>query len=628
MRKLQCIIFILAAISSCTRFDDGDIWDKLREHEERILKLEQLCIRLNEEISAQQSILVALQGYDYVTGVTDIIEDGKVVGYTICFSKGESINIYHGLDGTDCSTPSIGIRKSSDGEYYWTVDGENMEYQAEVLVPKLKVEDGVWYVSYDNGLTWRELYPADIDDEDEGDSFFEAVDTSDPDYILITLVTGEQIKLPTWKAFQKLQTQVNKMNTSISSLQNIIVALQNRDYVVDVQPVIVDDMVVGHTIFFSKSLPVTIYHGNDGEDGNIPVIGVKKGEDETYYWTVNGEWILDAPDTQFPSDNDSYWVIDGEWIVDENGNKVPAGGSDGKDASTPQLKIEAGYWYVSFDGGRTWFEEPLGPVSGTADESIFSEISYDEDYLHLALKNGEIIRVPRHPNAKGISYSLELFSQTYHSVTFIGNVGLAEADLAFCRVTIYYSDSEDFNIHTAQSASTQTFDYNGNFSLCIDGLDCSTAYRYSIHIESMFEEVYGPVLEFETDERVAEVLDLSLYTDVGGYLSSNNGFTTWVNSHSTYFHYQIPLADMGYPSWITITANASQSSYIAFFKAKATSVHQSLLPPYSSGLDGRIVMTAGTTQTFNIPADAEYIYLLSRSSAGSHAPELIEYQKR
>lgn len=625
MRKILHIIFLLAAMCSCSRFDDGDIWDELREHEERIMKLEQICMRLNEEISAQQSILVALQGYDYVTGVADIMEDGKVVGYAISFSKGEPVNIYHGLDGMDCNAPTIGVSRTPDGEYYWTVDGERVDYEADVVVPKLKVVDGIWYVSYDNCMTWRELYPADInDDEEESVSFFESVDTSDPDHILITLVTGEQIMLPTWKAFRELLGQVNKLNTNISSLQNVVVALQNHDYVVDVQPVIADGIVVGHTIFFSDSLPVTIYHGKDGEDGNVPVIGVKKGDDGVYYWTVDGEWILDVPDCQFPFD-DSEWIIDGEWLADENGNKVPAVGSDGRGGAMPQLKIEGGYWYVSFDGGVTWCEESLGPASGSADESIFSEISYDEDFLYLVLKNGETITVSRHPYAEGISYTVELYRMTHHSATFIGNVELSETDRAFSRVNIYYSDSSDFNIHTARHASTQAFDYNGNFSLTLEELDSNCHYHYCVSVEVLDEEVFGPVMNFKTEERVAEIMDLSIYTDVGGYLSSSYGSTQWVNSHSTYFHYQIPLADLGYPSWITITANAAQTSYVAFFKAKATADHQSALPPYASGLDMRFVMDAGTVQTFDLPEDAEYLYLLSRSSSGSHAPELIEY---
>jgi hypothetical protein len=34
--------------------------------------------------------------------------------------------------------------------------------------------------------------------------------------------------------------------------------------------------------------------------------------------------------------------------------KDGADGSNGQDGITPQLKIENGYWYVSYDNGTTW----------------------------------------------------------------------------------------------------------------------------------------------------------------------------------------------------------------------------------------------------------------------------------
>ena len=37
-------------------------------------------------------------------------------------------------------------------------------------------------------------------------------------------------------------------------------------------------------------------------------------------------------------------------------------GQDGKDGVTPQLKIEDGYWYISYDNGTTWTQ--LGKATG------------------------------------------------------------------------------------------------------------------------------------------------------------------------------------------------------------------------------------------------------------------------
>ena len=65
----------------------------------------------------------------------------------------------------------------------------------------------------------------------------------------------------------KLEELCKQMNTNISSLQTIVKALQNNDYVTGVTPITKDGETVGYTITFTKSQPITIYHGKDGKDG-------------------------------------------------------------------------------------------------------------------------------------------------------------------------------------------------------------------------------------------------------------------------------------------------------------------------------------------------------------------------
>ena len=49
-------------------------------------------------------------------------------------------------------------------------------------------------------------------------------------------------------------------------------------------------------------------------------------------------------------------------MLDDNGEKIPVTGEDGEDAITPRLKIEDGYWFISYDGGLTWTR--LGEATG------------------------------------------------------------------------------------------------------------------------------------------------------------------------------------------------------------------------------------------------------------------------
>ena len=205
MKKLFTILctFLMLTVTGCQH---EDIWEELRNHEQRIEQLEKLCRELNSNMQAVQTILTAVQQNDYVTEVMKIVDDGIEVGYSITFAKGGTVNIYHGADGSDGSTPNIGIRKASDGAYYWTSDGEWMtndegdmipatvtDPDGGYVTPQLRVADGIWYVSYDNGNSWRQIES----DEEDGNKyqFFSEV-TYDEHYIHFTLQDGEKISIP------------------------------------------------------------------------------------------------------------------------------------------------------------------------------------------------------------------------------------------------------------------------------------------------------------------------------------------------------------------------------------------------------------------------------------------------
>ena len=207
MKKLFIILCaVVFWVASCDRY--GEIWDELREHEQRIEQLEKQCRELNSNVEAIQTILTAIQQNDYVTEIMKIVEDGVEVGYSITFAKSGTVTIYHGTNGEDGSTPKVGIKKASDGQYYWTSDGEWLTGEdgekipaaysdggdGEYITPLFRVAEGVWYVSYDNGNTWQQ-----IEAEEECESIFKGVDASDPEYVVVILADGSQLKLPKWK---------------------------------------------------------------------------------------------------------------------------------------------------------------------------------------------------------------------------------------------------------------------------------------------------------------------------------------------------------------------------------------------------------------------------------------------
>ena len=235
-----------------------------------------------------------------------------------------------------------------------------------------------------------------------------------------------------------LERLCDRMNTNIASLQRIVEALQANDYVTGVAPVVENGETIGYTISFSRSGPVTIYHGKDGQSGATPVIGVKQDTDGLYYWTLDGEWLEDSRGdrvvAQGPAGRSAYElaVENGyrgtleEWLASLNGNNgrsayelaVENGyrgteeewlaslkgtaGDKGDDGNTPKLKIENGYWYVSYGDDDNWVQ--LGQATGEDGrpgqdgDSMFSDIDVsDPDFVVLTLaETGERIGLPRY----------------------------------------------------------------------------------------------------------------------------------------------------------------------------------------------------------------------------------------
>lgn len=193
-RIASLLTFVAIFFTCCAKFDDSAILEQLRNHEERIERLETQCNQLNSNVEAIQTILTALDHCDYITDITMITESGEEIGYSITFAKGGKVNIYHGSDG---ATPKIGIKMGQNGEYYWTADGEWITDENGQMIPAavadyaddgyitplFRIADEKWYVSLDNGNTWQTLQFSGTD------SIFTNV-MYDADYIHFTLNDG------------------------------------------------------------------------------------------------------------------------------------------------------------------------------------------------------------------------------------------------------------------------------------------------------------------------------------------------------------------------------------------------------------------------------------------------------
>ena len=219
-RFLSILSLVVFGFASMSCYDDSELWETVEDLDGRVQTLEDLCTKLNTNLTALSTLVQSMEKGDYVVSVSPLKEGSVEVGYRIVFKENGVVDIYHGQDGADGKdgqdgtdgkdgqngtdgengadgkTPEFGPKKDMDELYYWAVDGEfvlDAEGKKIPLVtvgatPQLKIEDETWFVSYDDGNEWEELGAA----VSVGIKEIEEVDGE----LVITMADGSQIAVP------------------------------------------------------------------------------------------------------------------------------------------------------------------------------------------------------------------------------------------------------------------------------------------------------------------------------------------------------------------------------------------------------------------------------------------------
>ena len=219
------VVAALTAMVGCS-YDDGAIWNEVEQIKDRVETLEEAVIKTNEDIVALQTIVNALQNNVYVKAVSTTTD-----GYIIEFSDGTTATITNGKDGANGSNgvnaPIISIKQGEDGNYYWTMDGEWLLVEGErvrangqdgvkgepgddAIAPQVRINDTtkMWEISTDGGNTWVSTGVV-AEGKDgangtngengtngtNGDSLFKKIETSNPNYVIITLADDTELRL-------------------------------------------------------------------------------------------------------------------------------------------------------------------------------------------------------------------------------------------------------------------------------------------------------------------------------------------------------------------------------------------------------------------------------------------------
>lgn len=151
---------------------------------------------------------------------------------------------------------------------------------------------------------------------------------------------------------EALEQSCDDINDRIDALQKLVDALEANDFITSVETIIEDGSEVGFIINFSYSDPITIYNNQQ----QIPTIGISKDDDGKYYWT-----------------------LDGEFMMDESGEKIVASGTDGQDGQSSILSVGeydgALYWKIN----NEWLLLDGEKVAVATDQASTSEVSYTQD---------------------------------------------------------------------------------------------------------------------------------------------------------------------------------------------------------------------------------------------------------
>lgn len=286
MKNIQNILVasIFFIMSSCgDDYNDTKLQDRINKLENQIWQIEKLCQQMNSNINSLQIIVLALQEKDYITGVLPVVQENEIIGYTISFTKDKCITIYHGKDGNNGDTPQISIRKYTDGLYYWTLDGVwlrdtsgNMVIaQGENgLTPRMKIEDGYWWVFYGLDEQWIKLDKAIV----ESESVIIKEITSDADKVYFTLLGGEVMTLPKYKKMSVEFAEGNELLFDENESKEIHYTINSdMEVVVKAELLNNDNSYTLHTNVTSETSGTLVIKANQLATNQI-IVSVSNGE--------------------------------------------------------------------------------------------------------------------------------------------------------------------------------------------------------------------------------------------------------------------------------------------------------------------------------------------------------------
>ena len=408
---------------------------------EDINTIEQRINTISESLQSLSALVEALEKNEHITSIQPWTL-GTWSGYQVTFTSGTVLTLRNGTDGV---APIVGVNYHETYEtYYWTIqmgesgtvtwmtNGTGQRVRATSIVPQLKIEDGVWWYSFD-GTSWNKAGWGPAQGQ-SGTSVFSSIDTSDPYYVTFTLSNGTSFKIPTQKAVDELNEQCNSLNKSIQSYKKIIQDIPASIFVKSVTE-FEENGTSGCRITLEDGQVLTIRNGYDNQDSVL--LSAKKYTDGKSYWVYRSR-----------STEEYQWLR-------YQGKMICVSYED----ITPHIGITDSLGRLYFtvavgDGQPEMMRDKDGKAvcaTGQLVEDFFSAADFsDFRQVTLTLSDGTLVTLPR-TREHVPSVSLSLRSDYVEAATgYIGQLTMTLVDTLATRTALpdfnSYCDSADLHL--------------------------------------------------------------------------------------------------------------------------------------------------------------------------------------
>ena len=383
-KKILSLTLLLATLlmGGCHQ----EIEQRIQDLRNDIASIETQLSQLSEYCSSLSELISALEKNEHIISIRPYSFADRS-GYQIVFTSGNSLIIRNGVDG---DTPIIGVRYNDTYEgYYWTIQmGESgtptwmtnsygLRVRATGTVPQLKIEDNLWWYSFD-GSSWVKCNWGPAQGQ-EGESVFVSIDTSNPYKVVFFLKGSTYFEIPTQLAVDELNAQCNSLNATMKTYSHLIDSVGPSAYIKSVSA-FEEDGLSGYRFNMENGEVFSVRNGLDNRDSVL--VSARAYTDSKYYWA----WRNRSSDS---------W----QWMLYQ-GEMVRATMDD----ATPYLGVTDSlgklYFTVSLAGGPA---EMMRDASGKAVqatgrivESFVTDVDLsDMSAVVLTLADGRKIRLLR-----------------------------------------------------------------------------------------------------------------------------------------------------------------------------------------------------------------------------------------